>query len=126
MEAARKRQSILDMDLRSLIAWNIHRLRLKEEISQEELALRCNVLHQNFISSLESGKRNPSIQTLAILANAFNVTISDLYSVTDAPPHLVNGPLVYESRNHGTKSVDIDLAVFGPPRPSEQSDRTKA
>jgi len=124
MEAFRKRQSILDMDLRSLIAWNIHRLRLKEDISQEELALRCSVLHQNFISSLESGKRNPSIQTLAILANAFNVTISDLYSITDAPAHLVNGPLVYESRNHGTKSVDIDLSVFGPSRPSEQSDPT--
>ena len=101
------------MDLPSLIAWNIHRLRLKENISQLELALRCEVLHQNFISTLESGSHNPSIQTLAILANAFNVTISELYSVKDAPLHFLQGPLVYESRRHGTKIVEIDLSVFG-------------
>jgi transcriptional regulator with XRE-family HTH domain len=114
------------MDLQSIIAWNINRLRLKEGISQLELALRCDVLHQNFISTLESGAHNPSIQTLAILASAFGVTIAELYSIEGAPPHMVTGPLVYESRRHGTKTVEIDLSVFGPLKNSQATDEPKA
>jgi transcriptional regulator with XRE-family HTH domain len=114
------------MDLQSIIAWNINRLRLKEGISQLELALRCDVLHQNFISTLESGAHNPSIQTLAILASAFGVTIADLYSIEGAPPHMVAGPLVYESRRHGTKTVEINLSVFGPSGNAGSADTPEA
>lgn len=119
MDAITKKRSNPIMDLQSLIAWNINRLRLKEEITQEELAHRCEVLHQNFISTLEKGKHNPSIQTLAILANAFNVTIAELYNLEGAPSHMVDGPLVYKTRRHGTKTVPISLNVFSPPRQSE-------
>lgn len=56
----------------------LRNLRKKAGVSQEELAQRVNV-STGYISHLETGRRdNPSIQLLTKIADALNVTVTDL------------------------------------------------
>jgi len=50
--------------------------------SQEELAFQAG-LHRNYISGLERGTRNPSLTTIASLAEAFGLTPAALLSRLD-------------------------------------------
>jgi transcriptional regulator with XRE-family HTH domain len=45
--------------------------------SQEELALRANI-NRTYIASLESGRRNPSLDLIARLAAAMKIDAADL------------------------------------------------
>ena len=54
------------------------RLREVRGISQKEFASKIGV-HPSLISNLESGKRNPSMQTLSKIAKALGVTVSQLF-----------------------------------------------
>jgi len=47
-------------------------------ISQEELSLRTGV-HRNYIGGIERGERNPSVVTIARLADALDVPTSELF-----------------------------------------------
>lgn len=53
------------------------RLRLKMGYTQEELAFRSG-LHRTYISSVERGERNISIDGLEKIANAFKITVKEL------------------------------------------------
>lgn len=52
-------------------------LRTDAELSQESLALECD-LDRTFISLLERGLRQPSLQTIFKLAEVLNISPSDL------------------------------------------------
>ena len=65
------------MDMRKLVGRNAARLRKAAGLTQEELAERCG-LSQQYLSRLESGKRNPTIVTLYELATALGVSQVDL------------------------------------------------
>lgn len=65
------------MDARRLLGKNVKRLRRRQRLSQEELAARCD-LHRTYVSGVERGVRNPTLQVLAKLATALEVPISDL------------------------------------------------
>ncbi|NLK46135.1 MAG: helix-turn-helix transcriptional regulator [Treponema sp.] len=56
----------------------IEELRTKNEITQEELALKMEVSRQT-ISSLENGKYNPSIFLAYKLSKFFGMPIEDLF-----------------------------------------------
>lgn len=45
--------------------------------SQEELAFELEV-DRSYVSSLERGQRNPTLKTIAKVAEAFQLTISEL------------------------------------------------
>jgi transcriptional regulator with XRE-family HTH domain len=47
-------------------------------VSQEELGLRTGV-HRNYIGGIERGERNPSVTTIATLAEALDLTLSELF-----------------------------------------------
>lgn len=47
-------------------------------ISQEELGLRTGV-HRNYIGGIERGERNPSVTTIAVLADALGMKMSELF-----------------------------------------------
>ena len=51
-------------------------------MSQEEFAAVCD-LHRTYISSLESGSRNPTLTTLHKISKALNLKISDLVEGID-------------------------------------------
>jgi len=52
-------------------------LRKEQGISQEELAARAN-LHRTYVSSVERGERNVTIETIEKLADALNLQMADL------------------------------------------------
>ena len=48
-------------------------------ISQEELAFRSG-LHRTYISDIERGSRNPSLENIEKLAKALEISISTLFA----------------------------------------------
>ena len=56
-------------DPKSIFASNARRLRAAAGLSQEELAARAG-LHRTYISSIERGKRNVSLENIFALASA--------------------------------------------------------
>ena len=50
----------------------IKELRLKQNISQEELAFRCG-LSKNYISDVERGTRNVSLKSIEKIANGLSL-----------------------------------------------------
>ncbi|MCR6659749.1 MAG: helix-turn-helix transcriptional regulator [Asticcacaulis sp.] len=93
------------MDVQKLIGWNLSRLRLARRLSQEELALRTEIIGQGYVSGLERGRRNPTAVTLVLLARALDVQVGELFSITDAPPKIVEGPVRINSTRSGVREV---------------------
>lgn len=56
--------------------------RLKQHISQEELAFRANV-DRTYISSVERGKLNPTFNTAWEIAKGLNVPLSSLIRMAE-------------------------------------------
>ena len=57
---------------------NLQKIRRDKGWSQEELAHRARV-HQTYLSGVEGGKRNPSIDVLGRIAAALDVDIEELF-----------------------------------------------
>lgn len=56
----------------------IRELRLERQISQEALADICG-LHRTYVSDIELGKRNISLENIERIANALGVTIEFIF-----------------------------------------------
>lgn len=56
----------------------VRKVRLEQGISQEELADRCG-LHRAYISDVELGKRNISLENIERIAISLNRTLSDFF-----------------------------------------------
>jgi transcriptional regulator with XRE-family HTH domain len=67
------------MDMRQLVGTNFARLRKERGLTQEQVEERSG-FSQWYISSLERGRRNPTIISLYELANALGVRVADLIS----------------------------------------------
>ena len=65
------------MDMRKLVGRNFARLRRVKGLTQEEVEARSG-FSQQYLSSLERGRRNPTIVTLYELAQALDVSHVDL------------------------------------------------
>ena len=65
-------------DLKTLLGHAIKAHRSSLGISQEELAHRSG-LHRTYISDLERGARNPSIESIEKLARALHVSVAKLF-----------------------------------------------
>ena len=57
-------------------------LRLFLGLSQEEFAFKCS-LDRTYITSLERGKRNISLENLEKIAMALNVSLSEFFDFDD-------------------------------------------
>lgn len=66
------------MDARKKLGENIRRLRKQEGFTQESFADHAGI-HRNYISDMERGRRNPSVDVLEKLAVALNVSVSNLF-----------------------------------------------
>ena len=65
------------MDMRALVGNNVKRIRQEHGLTQEQFAERSG-FSQQYISSLENGRRNPTIVTLYEIATALGVSHIDL------------------------------------------------
>ncbi len=65
------------MDMRKLVGRNVKRIRQKKGLTQEEFA-DVSGFSQQYVSSLERGRRNPTIITLYELAMALGVSHMEL------------------------------------------------
>ncbi len=66
------------IDLKTLLGMAIKAQRASLGISQEELAHRAG-LHRTYISDLERGARNPSIESIEKLAGALQISVAKLF-----------------------------------------------
>lgn len=57
----------------------IREARAEARISQEELGNRTGI-HRNYIGGIERGERNPSVVAVATLADALDVSLSELFA----------------------------------------------
>jgi transcriptional regulator with XRE-family HTH domain len=61
----------------------IRELRTERGWSQEELSLRTGV-HRNYIGGIERAERKPTVETVAVLAEALGVRTSELIARAEA------------------------------------------
>ena len=65
------------MDMRKLVGENFKKIRLLKGLTQEEFS-DLSGFSQQYISGLESGRRNPTVVTVHELASALGVSHLDL------------------------------------------------
>ena len=68
---------------RAILAQNIKRLRIKGKLGREELSILLG-LDSSYISKLEKGKINITIDKLTLISDYFGVNIK--YLLTEKPP----------------------------------------
>lgn len=64
---------------KTLVAFGKHLMELRKEkdLTQEELASRCD-LNRNYVGSIERAEKNPSLTTLVKLADGLGVSRAEL------------------------------------------------
>lgn len=60
----------------------INFLRLQKKLSQEELAYICSI-NKNYLSDLERGRRNPSLNVLNRICIGLDITLEELMEGID-------------------------------------------
>jgi transcriptional regulator with XRE-family HTH domain len=76
------------MNGRSIVAWNLRRIRVKSGLSQERLAFDAEV-DRSYVGGLERGEENPTVDLLGRLARTLKVPISELFV---SPPRGASPP----------------------------------
>lgn len=64
-------------NIKKQLGQKIKRLRLKAGISQEKLAAKAK-LHRTYMSDIERGERNVSVENIKKIADALNVDPNEL------------------------------------------------
>ena len=66
------------MDGKTLVGWNLRRIRVASGVSQEQLAVDAGV-DRTYVGRVERGVENPTVSNLDKLAGALSVHISELF-----------------------------------------------
>jgi transcriptional regulator with XRE-family HTH domain len=76
---------------RKLVAWNLRRIRVQRDLSQDRLALDADV-DRSYVGRVERGLENPTVAILDRLAKALAIHISELF-VEPKPGEPIPKPL---------------------------------
>jgi transcriptional regulator with XRE-family HTH domain len=79
------------MRVQALVAWNLRRLRVGRDLSQENLAVDAGI-DRTYVSRLERGLENPTVGVLEQLAEALDVRIVEFF-VVPRPDGILPKPL---------------------------------
>ena len=71
--------------IKAKVGTHIRELRSAKGYSQDSFALKCG-LHRTYIAGIETGKRNVSLENLCKIADALEISLSDLCNY-EAPVH---------------------------------------
>jgi transcriptional regulator with XRE-family HTH domain len=69
---------ISETQILRLLAERIRMLREAKGWTQEQLAERA-AMQRSYLGDLELGRRNPSVRTLVKVANAFGISVQELF-----------------------------------------------
>lgn len=75
--AGMKKPNQPQLSAREIFGRNLRRARRLKEVTQEELALRAD-LSRTYVSEVERGARNVSIDNMGLLSQALGVPLRDL------------------------------------------------
>lgn len=67
------------MDIKEKVGQRIKQLRKELELSQEALALKAEV-DRTYVTDVENGRRNVSLEILERLIKALNVSITEFFN----------------------------------------------
>ncbi|WP_338883405.1 MULTISPECIES: helix-turn-helix domain-containing protein [Xenorhabdus] len=74
-------------NIRSLFGQRIRYLRIEAGMSQEAFADKCG-LDRTYVSGIERGVRNPTLEIIYVIANGLQIELSELFDFgTIYPPH---------------------------------------
>lgn len=73
------------MKAQEQLGMRIKFLRKQRHWSQEDLAFYANV-NKNYLCDLEAGRRNPSLVILERIANAFSISLEELFRGVETIP----------------------------------------
>lgn len=73
------------MKAQEQLGMRIKFLRSQRKWSQEDLSFEANV-NKNYICDLEKGRRNPSLVVLERIADAFGITLQELFKGIESIP----------------------------------------
>lgn len=73
------------MTAQEQLGMRIRFLRNERKWSQEDLSLESNV-NKNYICDLENGHRNPSLEILERISDAFDISLSELFKGIESIP----------------------------------------
>ncbi|MBD1226315.1 cell morphology transcriptional regulator XreR1 [Xenorhabdus griffiniae] len=74
-------------NIRSLFGQRIRYLRREAGMSQEAFADKCG-LDRTYVSGIERGVRNPTLEIINVIANGLQIELSELFDFgTIHPPH---------------------------------------
>ena len=73
------------MKAQEQLGMRIRYLRQQHKLSQEDLAFYANI-NKNYISDLENGRRNPSLEILERIAIAFHISLEELFRGIETIP----------------------------------------
>lgn len=68
--------------IQAQLGQRVKQLRLQKGLSQEALAERCG-LDRTYVSGIERGVRNPTLEVLHIIANGLNIDLAGLFVFSD-------------------------------------------
>lgn len=68
----------MESEIRMKFGKTLRRLRKNQGVSQEAFADRCD-LHRTYISDVERGERNISLENIEKIAKVLNIQISELF-----------------------------------------------
>ena len=75
---------------REIIGLNVRRLRVERDVSQERLAFDSGV-DRSYLSGVERGEENPTIDVLDKLASTLSVHVSALLEPVDKHENISSG-----------------------------------
>lgn len=81
------------MKAQALVARNLRKLRVKQGLSQENLAVDAQI-DRTYVSRLERGLENPTVAVLERIAEALNAKIIELFDIPvsgERPPKPLPG-----------------------------------
>lgn len=88
------------------VGLNVRRLRLQRGLSQEQAAFESGIAF-NYLSGIETGKRNPSVKVLAGIAKALRVHLADFFAPIppgyESPKNLPRGKNVHHQGRRAPK-----------------------
>ncbi|RJR43984.1 MAG: XRE family transcriptional regulator [Desulfobacteraceae bacterium] len=70
------------MDVKEMIGRRIREIRTKKGLTQEELAEKMG-MGPKYLSSIERGKENPTLNTLIALAESLDVAMGEMFNFVE-------------------------------------------